>query len=39
MVQVKTGLEVGDQLVVYSAKALTSRSRIDVVEIIPGVTR
>ncbi|MDT8443906.1 MAG: efflux RND transporter periplasmic adaptor subunit, partial [Desulfuromonadales bacterium] len=37
MVQVRTGLEVGDQLVVYSAKALTSRSRIDVVETIPGV--
>lgn len=39
MVQVQAGLEVGDQLVVYSAKALTSRSRIDVVETIPGVTR
>lgn len=31
-VQVREGLEVGDQVVVYSAKALTSHSRIDVVD-------
>lgn len=38
-VQVREGLAVGDQVVVYSARALTLRSRIDVVEHIPGVTR
>ncbi len=38
-VQVREGLEVGDQVVVYSAKALTSRSSIDVVEQISGVPR
>jgi HlyD family secretion protein len=38
-VQVREGLQVGDQVVVYSAKALTPRSRIDVVEQIPGVPR
>ena len=37
-VQVKRGLNVGDEIVVYSAKALTSRSSVDVVEHIPGVT-
>lgn len=38
-VQVRKGLEVGDQVVVYSAKALTPRSNIDVVEQIHGVPR
>jgi len=38
-VQVRDGLKIGDQVIVYSAKALTSRSRIDVVEQIPGVAR
>lgn len=36
-VQVREGLEVGDQVVVYSEKALTPRSRIDVVDHFPGV--
>ena len=31
-VQVREGLEVGDQVVVYSTKALTAHSRIDVVD-------
>lgn len=38
-VQVRDGLKIGDQVIVYSAKALTSRSRIDVVEQIPGAPR
>jgi HlyD family secretion protein len=38
-VQVREGLKVGDQVVVYSAKALTTRIRIDIVDHIPGVTR
>ncbi|WP_020678049.1 efflux RND transporter periplasmic adaptor subunit [Geopsychrobacter electrodiphilus] len=38
-VQISEGLEVGDQVVVYSAKTLTPRSSIDVVEQIPGVPR
>lgn len=38
-VQVREGLKVGDQVVVYSAKALTSRIRIAIVDHIPGVTR
>ena len=38
-VQVRDGLKVGDQVVVYSAKALSTRSRIDVVEQIPGVQK
>ena len=38
-VQVRDGLKVGDQVVVYSAKALTPRSHIDVVEQIHGVPR
>ncbi|MBU0947103.1 MAG: efflux RND transporter periplasmic adaptor subunit [Proteobacteria bacterium] len=37
-VQVREGLKVGDQYVVYSAKALTADIRIDVVDRIPGVT-
>lgn len=38
-VQVNAGLKVGDQVVVYSAKALSTRSRILVVDHIPGVPR
>ena len=36
-VQVRAGLAAGDQVVVYSEKALTARSRVSVVEQIPGV--
>jgi RND family efflux transporter MFP subunit len=39
LVQVREGLKVGDQVVVYSAKALSPRSRIQVVEQLPGVKR
>ena len=38
-VQVREGLKAGDQIVVYSAKALSTRSRIDVVDQIPGGKR
>ena len=38
-VQVREGLSVGDQVVVYSAKAVHARSRIQVVEHVPGVQR
>lgn len=38
-VQVDEGLESGDLVVVYREKALTGRSRIHVVEQIPGVPR
>ena len=38
-VQVREGLKAGDQIVVYSAKALSARSRIDVVDQIPAVKR
>lgn len=38
-VQVREGLKNGDQVVAYSEKALTARSRIHVVDQIPGVTR
>lgn len=38
-VQVLKGLEVGDQVVVYSAKALTPRSKIDVVDQVHEVPR
>jgi hypothetical protein len=37
-VQVSKGLKSGDEIVVYSEKALTVRSSIDVVEHIPGVS-
>lgn len=37
-VQVVKGLKAGDQLVVYSQKALTIRSRIRVVDRLPGVS-
>lgn len=36
-VQVRQGLSVGDQVVVYSDKALSATSRIHVVEQLPGV--
>lgn len=36
-VQVREGLAVGDQVVLYSEKALTTRSRTDVVEHLPSV--
>ncbi|HEX2531120.1 MAG TPA: efflux RND transporter periplasmic adaptor subunit [Burkholderiaceae bacterium] len=38
-VQVREGLKNGDRVVAYSEKMLTSRSRINVVENIPGVAR
>ena len=37
-VQVRKGLGVGDRVVVYSARALRSTSRIRVVDRIPGVS-
>ncbi|MDP3671137.1 MAG: efflux RND transporter periplasmic adaptor subunit [Telluria sp.] len=37
-VQVRAGLKTGDQVVSYSEKALTARTRIHVVERIPGVS-
>lgn len=39
LVQVREGLNVGDQVVVYSAKALSAHSRINVFEQIPGVQK
>lgn len=36
-IQVREGLKVGDQVVVYSAKALNAHTRIHVVEHLPGV--
>lgn len=38
-VQIHEGLKIGDQVVVYSEKALSTRSRIGMVEHIPGVSR
>ena len=38
-VQVREGLGVGDQIVTYSEKTLTAKSRIHIVEHIPGVSR
>lgn len=38
-VQVRDGIKNGDQVVTYSEKALTARSRIHVVDQIPGVSR
>lgn len=35
-VQIRSGLHVGDRIVVYSAKALSARSRISVVDRLPG---
>lgn len=37
LVQIKSGLETGDRIVVYSEKEITSHSRIHVVDRIPGV--
>ena len=39
LVQVLDGINEGDQIVLYSEKALTARSRIDVVERIPGTSK
>lgn len=36
-IQVREGLKVGDQVVVYSAKAVNAHTRINVVEHLPGV--
>ena len=36
-VQVREGLQAGEQVIVYSAKALSVRNRIDIVDRIPGV--
>jgi len=36
-VQVRSGLKVGDQIVVYSENTLSTRSRVHVVERLPGV--
>jgi RND family efflux transporter MFP subunit len=38
-VQVRSGIGEGDRIVVYSAKALSARSRISVVDRIPGVAK
>lgn len=38
-VQIREGLKVGDQVVAYSENALNERSRIHVVDHIPGVTQ
>jgi RND family efflux transporter MFP subunit len=38
-IQIRDGLKDGDQVVVYSEKALTTHSRIHVVEHIPGAAR
>lgn len=38
-VQIRDGLKNGDRVVVYSEKALTARSRIQMVEHIPGAAR
>ena len=39
LIQVKEGINSGDQFVVYSEKALTARLRVQVVEQVPGVSR
>lgn len=39
LVQVREGLNKGDQVVTYSEKALSARSRIHMVDRIPGVSR
>ena len=39
LIQVKEGINSGDQFVVYSEKALTARLRVHVVEHMPGVSR
>ena len=37
-VQVLEGLSVGDQIVLYSAKTLSAKSRINIVDRLPGVS-
>lgn len=37
LVQILSGLSVGDQVVVHSLRALSARSRVEVVEHLPGV--
>ena len=37
--QIHDGLEIGDQVVVYSEKALSKRSRIHIVEQLPGAAK
>jgi len=39
LMQVKEGINSGDQFVVYSEKALTTRLRVHVIEHMPGVSR
>ena len=39
LIQVKEGINSGDQFVVYSEKTLTARLRVHVVEHMPGVSR
>ena len=37
--QIREGLEIGDQVVVYSDKALSNRSRLHIVEQLPGAAK
>ncbi len=37
--QIREGLEIGDQVVVYSDKALSKRSRLHIVEQLPGAAK
>jgi HlyD family secretion protein len=37
--QIRDGLNIGDQVVIYSEKALSKRSRLDIVEQIPGTIK
>lgn len=39
LVQLREGLTIGDQVVVYSEKALSKRSRLNIVEQIPGAAK
>ena len=38
LVQVLEGLSVGDQIVLYSEKTLSAKSRINIVDRLPGVS-
>ena len=38
-VQLREGLAIGDRVVVYSEKALSKRSRLNIVEQIPGAAK
>jgi len=38
-VQLREGLEIGDRVVIYSEKALSERSRLHIVEQLPGATK